>query len=114
MHTLDVQVNSWNKGDIDSYMQGYWNSDSLLFIGKSGSTYGYSATLQRYKNAYSDTTKMGKLNFSNVHIQKLSANYSFVTGAWHLHRTIGDLEGYFTLLFKKINNKWVIVCDHSS
>lgn len=111
---LNGQVQGWNSGDIDSYMKGYWNSDSLVFIGKSGSTYGYKATLLRYKKTYSDTAKMGKLGFSDIHIQKLSSTYFFVTGAWQLQRSIGDISGYFTLLFKKVHNKWVIVCDHSS
>ena len=109
-----MQVKGWNNGDIDAYMQGYWNNDSLVFIGKSGPTYGYKATLQRYKKSYSDAAKMGILSFSDIHIQKLSSTYCFVTGAWHLDRPIGDLSGYFTLLFKKINNKWLIICDHSS
>jgi len=35
-------------------------------------------------------------------------------GKWHLTRSIGDVGGHFTLLFKKVKNRWVIVADHSS
>jgi hypothetical protein len=38
----------------------------------------------------------------------------FVVGNWHLKRTIGNLQGIFSLLFKKINGEWFIAADHSS
>jgi ketosteroid isomerase-like protein len=111
---LEQQRQAWNRGSIDEYMQGYWNSDSLVFIGKSGPTYGYSATLQRYKQSYSDTAKMGKLAFDILQVRRLSADYYFVLGKWVLKRSVGDLAGSFTLIFRKIKGKWVIVADHSS
>lgn len=111
---LSEQSKAWNKGDIDNYMKGYWNSDSLVFIGKNGPKYGYRTTLQNYKKSYPDTSAMGKLTFNLLQVKPLSPIYYSVIGEWHLQRTIGDLQGYFTLLFKKINNKWVIVMDHSS
>ena len=111
---LATQTNSWNHGDINGFMKGYWENDSLMFIGKSGVTYGWKNTLNNYKKSYSDTTAMGKLNFDLIQVKRLSSEYYSVTGKWFLKRTIGDLSGHFTLLFRKINNEWVIVSDHSS
>ncbi len=111
---LSNQVEAWNKGDIDDFMQGYWKSDSLLFIGKSGVTNGWQKTLDNYKKNYPDTAAMGILNFNLLQLKPLSAEYYFVIGKWHLQRTAGDLGGHFTLLFKKINGAWFIVTDHSS
>jgi ketosteroid isomerase-like protein len=111
---LSQQSEAWNKGDIDSYMKGYWNSDSLVFIGKNGPKYGYRTTLENYKKSYPDTSTMGKLTFNLLQVKPLSSTYYSVIGQWQLQRTIGDLQGYFTLLFKKINNKWLIIMDHSS
>jgi ketosteroid isomerase-like protein len=113
-HVLSEQSKAWNKGDIDSYMKGYWNSDSLVFIGKNGPKYGYRTTLENYKKSYPDTSTMGQLRFNLLQVKPLSSTYYSVIGQWQLQRTIGDLQGYFTLLFKKINNKWVIIMDHSS
>lgn len=112
--TLASQEAAWNNGDFEGYMQGYWQSDSLMFIGKGGITYGWQQTLDNYKKKYPDTTAMGKLNFELIEIKRLSVNYFFVIGKWHLKRTIGDAGGSFTLLFRKIKGKWVIVRDHSS
>ncbi len=111
---LDNQKNAWNAGDIKSFMKGYWQSDSLLFIGKSGITYGWQKTLDNYKKNYPDTAAMGVLNFNLLEFKPLSPEYYFAVGKWHLQRTSGDIGGHFTLLFRKINGMWFIVADHSS
>ena len=111
---MDRQSSAWNKGELDNFMKGYWENDSLMFVGKSGVTYGYKATLENYKKGYPDKTAMGELNFTLIKIDKISREYIFVVGKWHLKRTIGDLQGHFNLLFRKINNAWVIIVDHSS
>ncbi len=111
---LDDQTAAWNRGDVDAFMKGYWENDSLMFIGKSGVTYGWQNTLNNYKKGYPDAAAMGQLDFTIIKVEKLSGKCYSVIGKWHLKRTIGDLEGHYTLLFKKINGTWVIVQDHSS
>lgn len=111
---LAAQEAAWNNGDLEKFMIGYWNNDSLLFIGKNGPKYGYNTTLENYKKGYGDTTKMGKFTSTILNIKKLSSKYYFVVGKWYLKRTIGDVSGHYTLLIKKIKGAWVIVADHSS
>lgn len=111
---LATQTSAWNNGDISQFMKGYWENDSLMFIGKSGVTYGWTNTLNNYKKGYPDTAAMGKLHFNLIQVKKLSKKYYHVTGKWFLKRTIGDVGGHFTLLFQKINGRWVIIADHSS
>ena len=111
---LNKQTAAWNRGDIDGFMKGYWESDSLMFVGKNGVTYGWKNTLNNYKKNYPDTGAMGKLDFNLISVKRLSFQYFFVVGKWHLKRSIGDVGGHFNLLFKKIKNNWVIITDHSS
>ena len=112
---LDAQTKYWNAGDLENFMKGYWKSDSLMFIGKSGVTYGYNNTLENYKKGYPNLDAMGILNFNILKVEKISADAYFVVGKWHLTREkVGDVEGHYTLLFKKIKGEWVIVADHSS
>ena len=111
---MQEQTTAWNKGDLTSFMKTYWNSDSLMFIGRNGVTYGWQKTLANYKKNYPDTTAMGKLRFELVDVKRLSEVYFFVIGKWFLARSIGNLNGVFTLLFRSNNGKWVIVGDHSS
>ena len=113
-NVLQTQTEAWNKGNIDEFMQGYWKSDSLKFIGKTGVAYGYMATLERYKKNYFDTAQMGKLSFDILEVRRLSPEYYFVLGKWFLKRSVGDIGGIYTLIFRKINGKWVIVSDHTS
>lgn len=112
-HLLNRQKDDWNKGNVTAFMKGYWESDSLLFIGQSVSN-GYQKTLDNYKKSYPDAAAMGHLNFEFVEFRKLSPEYYFVVGKWHLKRSIGDVGGAYTLLFRKIKGKWTIVVDHSS
>ena len=108
------QTIAWNKGDINAFMQGYWENDSLVFIGKNGPTYGYAKTLGNYKKNYPDVNYMGKLKFDILEIRALNKDYYFVIGKWSLSRKVGDANGTYTLLFKKIKGQWNIIADHSS
>jgi ketosteroid isomerase-like protein len=85
-----------------------------MFIGKSGVTYGYKNTLTNYKKNYPDTASMGKLTFTIIQVKQFSPEFFHVTGKYYLTRTIGDASGHFTLVFRKINGKWLIISDHSS
>ncbi len=111
---LDNQTKAWNSGDLDKFMVGYWESDSLMYIGKSGVTYGYKSTLASYKKNYGDTARMGKLTFTILHVNKIESQAYFVVGKWQLVRSAGNVGGHYTLLFRKIKGQWVIVADHSS
>jgi ketosteroid isomerase-like protein len=111
---LNEQVAAWNRGDIEGFMQGYWKSDSLMFIGSKGVTHGWQKTLANYKKGYPDTVAMGKLSFDLITVKKLSPEYFFVVGKFTLKRSIGDASGHFDLLFRKVNGRWVIISDHTS
>jgi hypothetical protein len=111
---LTQQQNDWNSGKLESFMQGYWKSDSLKFISSRGINYGWQATLDGYKKGYPTTEAMGKLTFTIISIEKLSKKSAMVIGKWHLQRTKDEPQGHFTLLWKKIEGRWVIVADHTS
>ena len=115
---LDVlarQNKNWNEGNISAFMEDYWKSDSLMFIGSKGVVYGWNATLERYNKSYPDRATMGTLKFDIQKTDFHSNTTCWVLGKWHLTRPEkGDIGGYFTLILKKINGKWLIVSDHTS
>lgn len=109
------QAEAWNRGSLDDFMRkGYWASDSLMFIGKSGISFGYTAALNNYKKNYDSPDKMGKLFFTLLRVDRLSPGYYYVIGKWLLKRKAGDVGGIYTLLFRKIGGRWVIISDHTS
>ena len=111
---LRQQTTAWNRGDVEGFMQTYWQSDSLMFIGKSGVVWGWQQTLNNYKKGYPDTAAMGKLSFDIIQVKPLSPDHYFVVGKWMLRRSIGDVSGHYTLILRRIKGEWKIVADHSS
>jgi ketosteroid isomerase-like protein len=129
---LNAQVAAWNRGDIPEYMNGYWKSDKLVFVGSSGVTRGWQATLDRYIKHYPDRKTMGRLTFSDLEIIVLNPDAAFVLGKWHLQRggrsgglqagalssnSAGeppDIGGVFSLVLRKFPEGWRIIADHTS
>jgi hypothetical protein len=112
---LATQTDAWNRGDIAGFMKGYLPSDSLVFIGKRGMTYGWQPTLDNYRKSYPDATAMGKLTFTNLRITPDSPGTAHVVGRWHLQRPqAGDLQGHFLLVMRYRAGAWEVVADHSS
>jgi ketosteroid isomerase-like protein len=109
------QQNAWNDGDLVSFMNGYWESDSLVFLGKSGVNNGWQKTLENYQMSYPNIEAMGQLQFSNLSYKPLGHMHYLVIGKWYLTRdSLEDLSGHYSLIWEKINGKWVIITDHSS
>ena len=114
MKVMKFQENAWNSGDINSFMEGYIKSDELVFSGKSGPVYGWNETKNRYLKNYPDTQTMGQLKFTVNKIRSVSSDVAFLIGEYYLTRSTEDSYGHFTLFWKKINNKWLIISDHTS
>jgi ketosteroid isomerase-like protein len=110
---LDRQVEAWNRGDLDQFMEGYWKSDSILFIG-SKVTAGWASTLARYKKSYPTREAMGTLRFEILRMDVLAHDVYLVTGKYFLARAADNPSGIFTLVFRRKEGKWVIVYDHTS
>lgn len=108
------QEADWNRGDIDAFMEVYWKSEKLQFIGAKGITYGWDQTLANYKKAYPDQEAMGILHFEIKSIEKLSKKVIMLAGSWELEKEGTNPGGHFLLVWKKIKGKWKIVADHTS
>jgi ketosteroid isomerase-like protein len=111
---LDAQLSAWNRGDIDSFMAGYWHSDETEFIGSAGIRRGWQSVLDRYRRNYPDTKAMGQLSFSNLEIDTTCPDAAYVIGEFHLAREKDNPSGVFTLNFRRFPEGWRIVADHTS
>lgn len=110
---METQQIAWNNGDIDKFMEGYWKSDSLKFMSNRGINKGWLATLEGYKKGYPDRAAMGTLRFEFLSIQPIDESHFLVMGKYFLTRVSNNLEGKFTLIFQKIDGKWVAIYDHT-
>lgn len=111
---LLAQQAAWNRGDIATFLKGYWNSPELTFSGPNGTIRGYDGVLDRYQKAYPDKLAMGELEFSGLEIRMIGRDAALVLGHWRLTRKVGDLGGVFTLVFERFADGWRIIHDHTS
>ena len=111
---MDEQVAAWNRGDIDGFMKGYWNSPQMTFVSGNNSTKGWQPTLERYKKSYDTRAKMGVLSFTDLEITVTSKESAVVLGRFTLVRENDKPTGLFTLNFRKFKDNWKIILDHTS
>jgi len=111
---LTAQAQSWNRGDIAGYMEGYWKSDSLLFTSGGRIRRGWRETFEKYTATYDTREKMGKLTFSDLEYHLPAPGAAWVFGRWELERPGDRPGGVFTLVLKKFPEGWRIVHDHTS
>lgn len=111
---LTEQADAWNRGDIDGFMKHYWNSDELTFSSGGRTLRGWDATRQRYRDRYPTPERMGRLTFDRLDITPLNPGAALVLGRWHLTRAPDSIGGNFSVLFRRIAGRWVIVHDHTS
>lgn len=111
---LDAQVQAWNRGDVEGYMDGYERADTTTFVSGDSVTRGWQTVLERYKKSYDTREKMGALEFSELDIKPLSPFYAQATGRWKLARAADAPHGRFTLIFRRTDRGWRITHDHTS
>lgn len=110
---LIEQATAWNNGDIEGYMAGYYRSEELTFMSDGMVTQGWESTLTRYKSKYTPEM-MGRLTFSELEIFPTSSESAYMLGTWSLEREPDNPGGRFTLVFRKLEDGWKIVHDHTS
>jgi ketosteroid isomerase-like protein len=111
---MDEQVAAWNRGDIEGFMKGYWNSPQMTFVSGDNVTKGWQPTLERYKRSYDSRAKMGVLSFTDLEITVTSKESAVVLGRFTLVREKDKPTGMFTLNFRKFKDGWKIILDHTS
>ena len=111
---LEKQQNAWNNSDIEGFMQGYMQSEELIFESENGITKGWQNTLASYKKAYPNKEEMGSLVFQILDVKLKNDSIATLKGKWKLIRENDNLKGGFLLTFNKINGQWLIVKDYTT
>ncbi len=111
---MKMQEAAWSDGDVHQFMEGYWKSENLSFVGKSGINKGWETTLNNYIKGYPDKAAMGTLTFDILEMNRISNDAYHMIGRYTLVRDIDKPTGLFTLIWKYIDGQWLIVSDHTS
>jgi len=112
-NVLDRQKASWNKKNIEGFMDAYWKSENFTFQSGNNRLHGWEALLSRYKKSYTGEN-WGELDFTDIEVKVLTKNYAFVLGRWKLTFKDNVKEGLFTIIFQRMSEGWKIIHDHSS
>jgi ketosteroid isomerase-like protein len=101
---LQAQQDTWNRGDIDGFMNGYARSASTVFISEDTIRHGWQTVRDRYRKNIPVARRCGG-----------SCSDSAVAyGRWKLKRANDQPHGRFTLILKRLPEGWRIVHDHTS
>ena len=66
------QVDDWNKGDLDGFLGGYWNSPRVVFQSGGQRYDGWESMRSRYRQRYqAEGRAMGRLEFNGLEIELL-------------------------------------------
>jgi ketosteroid isomerase-like protein len=104
---------AWNSGNIDAYVDLYAPHDSTRMIYSTGAVYGKDSILAFYKK-YWPKERMGQLTLDGERLERLSDEYYYVSGFFHVRYTDGrNINGRFSGLMKKIKGRWYLYTDHS-
>lgn len=110
---LESQEAAWNRGDVNGFMQGYWNSPFLTFSSGGKIQRGWQETMDRYRTTYPNRETMGQLKFDDLDALALGSDHALVTGSWLLERE-EPVGGVFSLIFRRLPEGWRIIHDHTS
>ena len=113
---LTAQESAWNRGDLDTFANGYKKSPDTLFIGDQV-TRGFDSMLAHYHTNYPNKETMGTLSFSDLEPKILDEHFAVLVGRYHLERgkkVGGPASGIFSLVLEKTEGGWKIVVDHTT
>ena len=105
---------AWNRGDLDAYLAGYWDSDQTIWISSGYLRRGRKAIVATYKSRFSTPQQMGRLTLADLELDILTPTDAVAFGRWKLGLDQEPSTGFFTVRLKKVEGTWFYVCDHSS
>ena len=114
---LDAQLLAWNRGDIDGFMDGYWNSPEFVYLTNKHVVRGWQAMLDLYRQSFKSpgASAMGNLELLETQITLLGKDAALVWGTYRVTNPDGKQRGgLYTLVMRKFPEGWRTVYDRTS
>lgn len=109
------QQEAWNAGELERFMEDYWDSDELTFFSEGKVTKGYTGLQERFRKRYqSEGKEMGTLTFSDLDVTPMGVNHAVARGRWKVITSKESFDGLFTLTLFRFPDGWKITHDHTS
>jgi beta-aspartyl-peptidase (threonine type) len=116
---LDEQVVAWNRGDLEGFMGGYWNSPDFVYLSNKQVVRGWQTMLDRYRQIFKSSgeaqMQMGRLELQDIEITMLGNEAALVWGTFRVVNPDGKQRGgLYTLVMRKFPEGWRTVYDRTS
>ena len=112
---LDSQVTAWNSGEQNNSTSIYYDSPEMLWVNRTGIRKGYEPIRATYQRAPARTPRLGTYSYETLHLEQLSRDCVFFVIKWKVEqpgRT--PMNGVTSMVWKRINKKWVVAAEHAS
>lgn len=110
---------SWNRGDLDAFIDDYLPSEETTYIGSRGVLRGPAAIRQAYAPRFAPGAVRDSLSFELLDVDPVAPDALNVIATYVLARRIGGRDsitarGPTSLLMRRAGGRWRIAHDHSS
>jgi uncharacterized protein (TIGR02246 family) len=116
---LAHSAESWNRGDLDAFIDDYVPSAATTYIGSRGVLRGPAAIRQAYAPRFVPGAVRDSLSFELVDVDPVGPDALNVIATYILARRVGGRDsvtakGPTSLVMRRVGGRWRIAHDHSS
>ena len=112
---LDAQVTAWNSGALEKSASVYYDSPEMLWVNRTGIRKGTDSLQRSFRRPQTDRSRPGTYSYEPLQILQLSPNCVYFVIRWKMEQNgRNSMTGVTSLVWKRINKKWVIVAEHAS
>lgn len=114
---LDQQIVAWNRGDLEGFMVGYWNSSDFVYLSNKQVVRGWQTMLDRYRQTFksSGEAQMGMLELQDTQITLRGKEAALVWGPYRVvNPDCKQRGGLYALVMRKSPEGWRKVYDRRS
>ncbi len=105
----------WNGGDMQGYLDAYWNDDSLSLLFGNRVVTGKGDMTQMFTSAWPDEEKMGNYATDNVRARIATPGLAIVDGTFEHQFTDELIVGAFSQVLRRMDSgDWKVVHEHTS
>lgn len=111
---LAAQMDAWNRGDLDGFLDGYARTPDLVFTSGAKIRRGWQETHDTFLARYGEAKDtMGTLTFEVLGVQPVGADGAVVLGRWGLDGPNAG-GGIFSVVLERQAGAWKVIHDHTS
>lgn len=116
---LARSATSWNRGDLDAFVEDYAPGSETTYIGSRGILRGPAAIRAAYAPRFAPGGRRDSLSFELVDVDPLAPDVLNVIATYVLARRADGRDsvvarGPTSLVMRRVDGRWRIVHDHSS